>query len=118
MRGHPWFLWRRQSPAVVAGNAGDLRTMPWRRSFSVPAGAGVNGDYRGFFLWFRYGIQAQGKVCIGVIGMTIPGASFAMTTAGASFAMTSGGASFVLATTGATLALTTTGATIEFEDCS
>jgi hypothetical protein len=92
--------------------------MPWRRSFSVPAGAGVNGDYRGFMPWFRYGLQAQGKVCIGTISMTIPGATFAMLTTGAAFAMTTTGASVAATLPSVALALTTTGATIEFEDCS
>lgn len=80
MRGHPWFLWRRQSIAVPVIN---------------------NGDYRGFMPWFRYSLNnvAIGRVCIGTITMTIPGATFAMTIPSA------------------TLAMTAPSATIDIEDC-
>lgn len=80
MRGQPWFFWRRQS---------------------VPAPAGNNGDYRGFMPWFRYSLNnvAIGKVCIGTITMTIPGATIAMTIPAA------------------TLSMSVPSATIDIEDC-
>lgn len=117
MRSHPWYLWRRQSTPTPTGPAGDLRTLPWRRGYSTPAGGGVTGDYRGFMPWFRYGLQIQGKMCA-AISMTIPGATFAMATPGATFAMTTPSASMAISAPGATIALTAPGATIELEDCT
>ena len=78
----------------------------WRRAQNIAT-----------FGYYPFYDVATGKVCIGDITMTIPGATFSMTVPSAAFAMTIPGATIAMTIPAATLSMTVPSATIDIEDC-
>ena len=69
------------------------------------------------FGYFPYRDVAIGKVCVGTILMSIPGAAFAYAVPSASASMSIPGATFAMITPSASVSMTMPNTLIEFEDC-
>jgi len=69
------------------------------------------------FGYFPYRDVAIGKVCVGTILMSIPGAAFAIAAPSASASMSIPGVTFAIATPSVFVSMALPGTLIEFEDC-
>jgi len=78
----------------------------WRRALNIAT-----------FGYYPFYDVATGKVCVGDIAMTIPGATFSMSIPSAAFAMALPEASVAMTLPAATLSMTVPSATIDIEDC-